>query len=97
MFKRITLMLAFLAAFTTVSVGVTDTAQAWRGYWGRPYGAYYAPRAYYAPVVPYRAYYGPRVYRSYYAPSYYAYPAYPAYYGDYYYGPRSSVSFSFGY
>ena len=62
MFKRILLTLTFIAAFSTVGIGLSNQAQAWRGgYYGRPYGAYYAPRAvYYGPaVVPYRAYYAP--------------------------------------
>jgi hypothetical protein len=69
MFKRIMLALTFIAAFSTVGVGLSNQAQAWRGgyYYGRPYGAYYAPRAvYYGPaVVPYRAYYGPRIVQPY--------------------------------
>ena len=100
MFKRIMLTLAFVAAFSTAGIGLTNTAQAWRGGWGggwgRPYGAYYAPRAaFYRPAVfPYRAYYGPRIIAPYY-PAYYAYP-YPVY-SDYYYGPPAGVSVSFGF
>jgi hypothetical protein len=92
MFKRILLTLTFIAAFSAVGIGVSNQAQAWRGgyYYGRPYGAYYAPSAYYygpavvGPVaVPYRAYYAPRYIRPYY---YYATPAYPVYYNGYYPG-----------
>lgn len=103
MFKRILLALTFIAAFSTVGIGLSNQAQAWRGgYYGRPYGANYAPRAAYYPraVVPYRAYYGPRVVRPYYPV---AYPAAPAYYSapytvgypDYYYG-GTGVSVSVG-
>jgi hypothetical protein len=98
MFKRILLTLTFIVAFGTVAIGLSNQAQAWRGGWyGRPYGAYYAPRtAYYAPtVVPYRAYYGPRYVRPYY-PVYYAQPAYPVYYNSYYAAP-AGVSVSYGY
>lgn len=92
MFKRIMLTLTFVAAFSAAGAGLTNIAEAWRG-WGRPHRAYYAPRAYYGNYVPYRAYYrpyyAPRLYRPYYT-NYYAYP-------DYYYGPRSGVSVSFGF
>jgi hypothetical protein len=100
MVKRILLALTFIAAFSMVGLSLPNQAQAWRGgyYYGRPYGAYYAPRAvYYGPtVVPYRAYYAPRVVRPYYypAPVYYGnpYSGYP----DYYYGsPGVSVSVGF--
>lgn len=97
MFKRIMLTLTFIAAFSTVGIGLSNQAQAWRGrYYGRPYGAYYAPRAvYYGPaVVPYGAYYGPRIVQPY--PVYYAPPAYPVYYNNYY-APPAGVSVSFGY
>jgi hypothetical protein len=89
------LALTFMAAFGAAGIGVTNTAEAWRG-WGRPYRAYYGPRAaYYAPVVPYRRgfYGGRRIVRPYYYSSYYA-PAYPDYY---YYGPGRGVTVSFGY
>lgn len=100
MFKRIMLMLTFIAAFGTVGVGLTNSANAWRGGgWGRPYGAYYygPPRAYYGGFVPYRAYYAPRVFAQ---PVYVAYPPYDyyAYPGSYYYvAPRPAVSVSFGF
>jgi hypothetical protein len=98
MFKRIMLTLTFIAAFSTVGIGLSNQAQAWRGgYYARPYGAYYAPRAvYYGPaVVPYRAYYAaPAVVQPY--PVYYAPPAYPVYYNNYY-APPAGVSVSFGY
>ena len=97
MFNRILLTLTFIAAFSTIGIGLSNQAQAWRGgYYGRPYGAYYAPRAvYYGPaVVPYRAYYGPRIVQPYY-PVYYAPPAYPVYYNNYY-APPAGVSVSFG-
>ena len=93
MFKRIALVLTFLAAFSLVGSALAPQAQAWRGGWGRPYGAYYAPpRAYsayyggYGYAAP-RAYYygGPRVYRSYYAPA------------PVYYGPGPGVAVSVGY
>ncbi len=102
MFKRIMLALTFTAAFGVAGIGFTSKAAAWRGYWGRPYrayyGTYYAPRAYsYGPYAPYRYrsyYYGPRVY----SPYYYGYPygaySYPDYY---YYGPSSGISVSFGF
>ncbi len=104
MFRRLMLVTTFLAAFSCVGMGFSNSAQAWRGGWGggwgRPYGGYYyAPRAaFYAPV-PYRAYYGPRFVRPYYA-GYYPYVAYPdySYYGPGgYYGPPAGVSVSFGY
>ena len=98
MLKRIALALTFLAAFSAAGIGISSQAQAWRGYYyGRPYGAYYAPRAvYYGPtVVPYRAYYAPTVVQPYY-PAYYAPPAYPVYYNNYY-APPAGVSVSFGY
>jgi hypothetical protein len=98
MFKRIALTLTFIAAFSTIAISLPNQAEAWRGYYGRPYaGAYYAPRAvYYGPaVVPYRTYYGPRVVQPYY-PVYYAPPAYPVYYNSYYAAP-AGVSVSFGY
>jgi hypothetical protein len=98
MFKRILLALTFIAAFSAVGVGLTGQAQAWRSYYyGRPYGAYYAPRAVYygPPVVPYRAYYPPAVVQPYY-PAYYAPPSYPVYYNNYY-APPAGVSVSFGY
>ena len=98
MFKRTMLALTFLAAFGAVGVGVTDNAEARRG-WGRSYVRYYSPPRdyYYRSYVPYRTnyrdYYGPRYYRTYYGgyPSYYGYPDYN------YYGPRSGVSVSFGF
>lgn len=95
MFKHILFVLT-LAAFGIVAFILSNEAQAWRGgYYGRPYGAYYAPRAaYYGPtVVPYRAYYGPRVVRPYFypAPVYYGYP-YATYPDYYYYSPGVSVS-----
>jgi len=101
MFKRIMLILTFVTAFSTVGIGLSNQAQAWRGGYygyGRPYNAYYAPRAvYYGPAaVPYRAYYAPRVVRPYY-PVYYAAPAYPVYYDSYYYGAPAGVSVSFGF
>ncbi|HVT30754.1 MAG TPA: hypothetical protein VHE81_22290 [Lacipirellulaceae bacterium] len=102
MFKRIMLILAFMAAFSAVGIGFTSKADARRGYryWGRPYrayyGAYYVPRPYYyGPYAPYRYrsyYYGPRYYRPYYY-GYYPYGNY--YYPGYYYGPGVSVSFGF--
>jgi hypothetical protein len=97
MIKRILLTLTFIAAFSAAGIGLSNKAQAWRGYYGRPYGAYYAPRAvYYGPaVVPYRAYYGPQVVQPYY-PVYYAPPAYPVYYNNYY-APPAGVSVSVGY
>ena len=100
MFKRIMLTLTFIAAFSTVGIGLSNQAQAWRGggFYGRPYGGYYGPRvAYYgAPVVPYRAYYGPRVVAPYY-PVYYAQPAYPVYYSNGYYPAPGGVSVSVGF
>ena len=98
MFKRILLTLTFIAAFSTIGVGFSNQAQAWRGgYYARPYGAYYAPRAvYYGPAaVPYRTYYAaPAVVQPY--PVYYAPPAYPVYYNNYY-APPVGVSVSYGY
>lgn len=100
MFKRIMLALTFMAAFSSVGVGLTNEAHAWRS-WGRPYGAYYygPPRGYYSGgYAPYRAYYAapypyyrPRVYAAY-PYDYYPYPD-----SYYYYGPRSGVSVSFGF
>src|SRR6476620_2595244 len=98
MFKRILLTLTFIVAFSTIGIGVSNQAQAWRGgyYYGRPYRAYYAPQAVYygPPVVPYRAYYGPRIVQPY--PVYYAAPSYPVYYNGYYAAP-AGVSVSVGY
>jgi hypothetical protein len=90
MFKRIALVMTFLAAFAVAGSSLAPQAQAWRGGWGTPYRSYYygPPRysyyrgGYYAP---YRAYYGPRVYRSYYGPA------------PYYYGPGPGVAVTFGY
>ena len=100
MFKRIILTLTFVTAFSTIAIGLSNQAEAWRGgyYYGRPYGAYYAPRPVYygPPAVPYRAYYGPRVVRPYY-PVYYSAPAYPVYYDPYYYGAPGGVSVSVGF
>jgi hypothetical protein len=99
MFKRIMITLTFIAAFGTLAIGVSIPAQAWRGgYYGRPYGAFYAPRAVYygPPAVPYRAYYGPRIVQPSYYPVYYAPPSYPVYYNGYY-GAPAGVSVSFGY
>jgi hypothetical protein len=104
MFKRIMLSLTFLAAFSLVGVGLTNEADARRG-WGGSQVRYYAPprdyyyhrshtpyRSYYRSYTPYRSYY-----RSYYAPRYYR--GYSPYYGypQYYYGPRRGVSVSFGF
>ena len=95
MVKRIALVLTFLAAFSVIGSAMAPQAQAWRGGWGRPYGAYYVPpRAYnayygggygYGYAAPRAYYYGPRVYRSYYAPA------------PYYYGPAPGVAVSVGY
>jgi hypothetical protein len=93
MLRRLLLGLTFLAAFTTVGVGITDSAEAWRRWGGRPYVTYYSgpPRSYYYNSYrPYRTYYGPRYYRPYYRSYYYGRPGY-------YYGPRSGVSVSFGF
>jgi hypothetical protein len=84
MFKRMFLMLTFVAAFGLAGFCVADNADARRWLWrGRPYAAYYhsAPPVYYYP--PYRGYYrsyyyGPRYYQSYYP-------------GFYYDGPRARV------
>lgn len=92
MCRRILLGLTFLAAFTTIGVGIPNSAEAWRrGGWGRPYvGHYYgSPRSYYYNYVPYRTYYGPPVYRPYYGSYYYGGPGY------YYYGPRARVTVGF--
>jgi hypothetical protein len=103
MFKKLLLGLTFITAFTFVSAGVTEDAQAWRRwYGGRPYVTYYsAPRSYYyGGYTPYRSFYRGPIYG---APVYYRQP-YPYYYDDYYYGgpayyygPRSGVSVSFGF
>ena len=109
MFKKLLLGLTFVTAFTFVSTGVTDDAQAWRRwYGGRPYVTYYsAPRSYYyggyyGGYTPYRSFYRGPIYG---APVYYRQP-YPYYYDDYYYGyggpayyygPPSGVSVSFGF
>jgi hypothetical protein len=93
MFKRILLALTFVAAFSAVGVGVTDNAEARRG-WGRPYVNYYygPPRTvYYREYAPYRTYY-----RSYYRPRYYDRYYDDYYYGDYYRGPRGRVAFRIG-
>jgi hypothetical protein len=97
MLRHLLIGLTFVTAFTFAGVGVSNTAEAWRG-WGRPYVAYYGgpPRSYYyrgyAPgYAPYRTYYsGPRYYRPYNRGYYYAEPGY-------YYGPRSGVSVSYGF
>jgi hypothetical protein len=93
MLKRILLGLTFIAAFTTVGIGIPDSAEAWRRWGVRPYASYYygPPRSYYYnSYVPYRAYYGPRFYRPYYGRYYYGGPGY-------YYGPRSGMSVSVGF
>jgi hypothetical protein len=92
MFKRIMLALTFLAAFGTLSVAVSNQADAW-GRWRRPYVSYYAPPTvtYDRGYAPYRAYYGPRVYRPY--RTYYRYPG--NYYRSSYYRPGVSVSVGF--
>ena len=93
MLKRIMLTLTFVAAFSAAGAGLTNTAEAWRG-WGRPYRAYYAPAHITATTrrtVPTIARITRRrVYRPYYT-NYYAYPDY------YYYGPPAGVSVSFGF
>ena len=100
MFKRIMLTLTFLAAFSTVGLGMAGSASAWRGWYGAPYRSYYYGPRVYSSYVPYRAYspyyapyyYSPRVYTAYPYDAY-AYPyAYPA---SYYYGPRVAVSFGY--
>jgi hypothetical protein len=112
MIKKLLLGLTFVTVFTFGSMGVTDNAEARRGwYGGRSYVSYYsAPRSYYyggyyGGYAPYRSYYRGPVYG---APVYYRqpYPAYGPVYSDYYYGyggpsyyygPRSRVSVSFGF
>lgn len=103
MFKRILLTLTFLAAFAAAGFVPASPANAWRGYYGRPYGAYYGGPRIYRGYAPYRANYAP-YYAPYYAPRVYtAYPydyygGYPyAYPGSYYYGPRTGVAVSFGF
>jgi hypothetical protein len=87
MFKQVALPLTFVAAFSVAGLAVTDTAQAWGRYYGRPYVNFYygPPNAYYYggyPVYqPYRSYYyGPRVVRpytaNYYGPGVYYGPVY---------------------
>lgn len=101
MFKRIMLTLTFLAAFGTLGLGMTSSANAWRGWYGGPYRAYYGGPRVYAGYAPYRAYYAPSYgYAPYYAAPAYAYPygyyGYPyAYPGSYVYGPRVAVSFGY--
>ena len=59
--KRILLTLTFLAAFAAAGFVPASPANAWRGYYGRPYGGYYGgPRVYggYG-YAPYRAYDSP--------------------------------------
>jgi len=90
MFKRIALLLTFVAAFSAAGLSFNTPAEAWR-YWGGPYASYYygPPRAYGGGYyAPYRTYYygGPMVYRSYY------YGSYPA---PYYYGPSARVAWGF--
>jgi hypothetical protein len=101
MFRRVLLILTFLATFATVGVALNNSAHAWdRWGWRRPYVAYYGagPRPYYSGYTPYQAYYyGPRVYRPFYGRYYYGNPYY---YGDPYYdyyGPRGRVAFSIGF
>jgi hypothetical protein len=104
MVKRIMLLLTFLAAFSTVGLGMANSASAWRGWYGAPYRSYYygGPRVYRS-YAPYRAYYAAPYYSTYYAPPVYAaypygYYGYPyAYPGSYVYGPRAGVAVSFGY
>ena len=97
MIKKLLLGLTFVTAFTFMSAGVTENAQAWRRWYvGRPYVTYYPRRAYYyGGYVPYRSYYRGPIYG---APRYYRQP-YPYYYDGpaYYYGPRSGVSVSVGF
>lgn len=93
MLRRFLLGFTFLAAFTTLGVGVPDTAEAWRR-WGRPTVSYYygPPRSYYyGTYTPYRTYYGSSYYRPYYGRSYYSDPYY------YHYGPRRGAWVSFSY
>ena len=92
MFKRIALVLTFLAAFSLVGSALAPQAQAWRGGWGRPYGAYYARHVpttrttaaivtqHHVPTTTVD-----RAYRSYYAPH------------RYYYGPAPGVAVTYGY
>jgi len=94
------LMLAFLAAFSTVGLGMANSASAWRGWYGGPYRSfYYGPRVAYRSYAPYRTLYAP-YYAPYYAPR--VYTAYPygyygpyAYPGSYYYAPGVAVSVGF--
>jgi len=84
------------------SLATPDTAEARRGWYrSRPYVSYYygPPRyRYYSYGRPYRTYY-----RTYYRPRYYdpyydgGYRRYYYGYPDYYYGPRSGVTFSIGF
>jgi hypothetical protein len=104
MFKRILLAMTFVAAFAAAGLVPADSANAWRGWYGRPYGAFYGRPVVYRSYAPYRAYYAAPYYAPYYAPRVYAaYPydygyGYPyAYPGSYYYGPRAGVAVSFGY
>jgi hypothetical protein len=90
MFKRIALLLTFVAAFAAAGLSFNSTAEAWR-YRGGPYAGYYygPPRPYYGYYAPYRSYYygGPVVRRSYYGGGYYAAP--------YYYRPGVRVAVGF--
>jgi hypothetical protein len=102
MFKRFMLMLVFLAAFSTVGMGMANSASAWRGWYGGPYRSFYygGPRVYASGFAPYRTYYAP-YYAPYYGPPR-VYTAYPygyygsyAYPGSYYYAPGVAVSVGF--
>lgn len=95
MFKRIAIVLTFLAAFSAAGLVTPGRADAHRGWgWGRPYGGYYGTsRSYYSSYYgrPYGSYYyGPRVYRPYYYGSYYG----PS---DYYYYGRPGISIGVGF
>lgn len=94
MFKRIAIVLTFLAAFSAAGLITPSKVDAHR-WWGRPYAGYYyggPSRAYYSGYGgPYRSYYyGPRVYRPYYYGSYYG----PS---DYYYYGRPGISIGVGF
>ncbi|MBL9123673.1 MAG: hypothetical protein JNG90_08575 [Planctomycetaceae bacterium] len=76
--KRLLLVFAFLLTLSFASSAEAGWRRYYAGYWGAPYGVYYAP-----PVVVARPYVAPYpVYRPVYvAPAYpvYSYPAYPVY------------------
>lgn len=91
MFKRIALVLTFLATISAAGLVAPSQAEA-RRWWRRPYSSYYygPPRSYYYGFYnrPYGTFYSPRAYRPYY---------YGRYYGPGYYYGRPGISIGVGF